>query len=90
MIVTSTQQRIFSDSGVNRSERRKSLKGSPVPLGRGGRQVQLETDRAGLTGSGSIHTAGQYGGFWTSHSQKTDVTQTGNAYRCDPADIGLD
>ena len=45
-IETPTQLEIFSDSGVNRQERRKSLKGIPVPLGRGGRQFYRIVDIA--------------------------------------------
>ena len=55
----------------------------------GANYVQIETDRAGVTGSGSISTS-QYGLFGASSSEQTDVTQTGNAYRCNPADIGLE
>ncbi len=51
----------------------------------GANYVQLETDRAGVTGSGS---GGAHG--WSSSSQQTDVTNTGNAYKCNPADIGLE
>lgn len=46
----------------------------------GANYVQLETDRAGVTGSG---------GYYSSHQQQTDVTNTGNAYKCKDADIGL-
>lgn len=46
----------------------------------GANYVQLETDRAGQTGGGS-----RYG----MHMGQTDVTMTGNAYRCNPEDIGL-
>ena len=51
----------------------------------GANYVQIETDRAGVTGSGG---SGSGGGAFSSH--QTDVTQTGNAYRCNPADIGLE
>ncbi len=49
----------------------------------GANYVQLETNQAGVTGSG-----GSYGGGGGGMAQ-TDVTNTGNAYRCNPADIGL-
>ena len=55
----------------------------------GANYVQLESDRAGVTGSGSM-SAGSGGLFGSSHSGQTDVTQTGNAYKCNPADIGLE
>ena len=54
----------------------------------GGNYVQLETDRAGVTGSGSMNV-NRGSIFGSSHSAQTDVTQTGNAYRCPPEDIGL-
>jgi len=47
-------------------------------IGMGANYVQLETNQAGVTGSGGGGRA------------QTDVTNTGNAYRCNPADIGLD
>lgn len=43
----------------------------------GANYVQIEADRAGFT-----HSEGSGG--------QTDVTVTGNAYRCDPREIGLD
>lgn len=46
----------------------------------GANYVQLETNQAGVTGSG-----GYYGGSMS----QTDVTNTGNAYRCNPEEIGL-
>ena len=46
-------------------------------LGLGANYVELETDRAGSTSS--RRSGGQ-----------TDVTLTGNAYNCPPAEIGLD
>ncbi|MBI2711374.1 MAG: DUF4156 domain-containing protein [Bdellovibrio sp.] len=46
----------------------------------GANYVQLETDRAGQTGS-----SGKYSG----HLGQTDVTMTGNAYHCPPEEIGL-
>lgn len=49
----------------------------------GANYVQLETERAGVTGSGGGY---RYGG---GHMGQTDVTMTGNAYRCNPDDIGL-
>jgi hypothetical protein len=52
--------------------------------------VQLETERAGVTGSGYGSTSPYSGYSSSSHSAQTDVTMTGNAYRCNPADIGLE
>ncbi len=46
----------------------------------GANYVQLQTTRAGQTGSGSLTH---------SSSQQTDVTNTGNAYQCPPKAIGL-
>ena len=46
--------------------------------------VQIETDRAGNTMSGGGFTGS--GGL---SGQQTDVTLTGNAYKCDPAKLGL-
>lgn len=51
----------------------------------GANYVQIEGDRAGMTGSGY---ADAYSG--SSSLQQTDVTFNGNAYRCDPREIGLD
>lgn len=50
----------------------------------GANYVVLENTSAGNTTSGSWSA---YGG--STHGQQTDVTHTGNAYRCPPADIGL-
>lgn len=55
--------------------------------------VQLETDRAGVTGSYSSSFSGSAWGFsggGYGGSQQTDVTLTGNAYYCEPALIGLE
>lgn len=46
--------------------------------------VQIETDRTGNTTSGSM-----FGGNGSIHGQQTDVTMTGNAYRCPPEKMGL-
>jgi hypothetical protein len=50
----------------------------------GGNYVTLETDRAGVTGSGSSYEG--TGGYY---SEQTDVTKTGNVYICPPEEIGL-
>lgn len=50
----------------------------------GANYVQLITNRAGNTGS----ISGSANGFGGGMSQ-TNVTNVGNAYRCDPAKIGL-
>ena len=50
----------------------------------GANYVQLETNQAGVTGAGGGYYGGG-GGF-----SQTDVTNTGNAYHCNPQDIGLD
>jgi hypothetical protein len=50
----------------------------------GANYVQLETNQAGVTGS-----AGMYSGTGGGSTQQTDVTNVGNAYRCNPDDIGL-
>jgi hypothetical protein len=55
----------------------------------GANYVQLETDRAGSTGSGSISGSGGFL-YGSSHSAQTDVTMSGNAYKCNPTDIGLE
>jgi hypothetical protein len=47
--------------------------------------VQIEAERAGVTGSFSVSEYGASGS-----SQQTDVTMNGNAYYCDPKEIGLD
>lgn len=46
----------------------------------GANYVQMVTNHAGNTGSGSMYS---------SSTQQTDVTNTGNAYKCKPDDIGL-
>jgi hypothetical protein len=46
----------------------------------GANYVVLETNTAGNTSSGNI---------WHSSGQQTDVTNTGNAYKCAPKEIGL-
>jgi hypothetical protein len=50
-------------------------------LDMGANYVQLESESTGVTGGGS------YSGY---HSGQTDVTKTGNAYRCVPSEIGLE
>lgn len=50
----------------------------------GANYVQIETDRAGNTMSGSMF---QGSGSMSGH--QTDVTMTGNAYKCDPEKLGL-
>lgn len=55
----------------------------------GGNYVQLVTNRAGVTGGGYMGGDG-HGGFWgSSSSEQTNVTSTGNAYRCPARAIGL-
>lgn len=50
----------------------------------GANYVQIETDRAGNTMSGNMfHGSGSMSGH------QTDVTMTGNAYKCDPEKLGL-
>lgn len=48
----------------------------------GANYVQIEADRAGMTGSSDIYGNGSLG--------QTDVTWNGNAYYCDPKEIGLE
>ncbi len=50
----------------------------------GANYIQLITNRAGNTGSMS----GVNGSF-SGHSEQTNVTNVGNAYRCPPAAVGL-
>lgn len=54
----------------------------------GGNYVQLITNRAGITGSVS-GSFDQQGGYVGGGSQQTNVTNFGNAYRCNPKLIGL-
>lgn len=54
-----------------------------------GNYVQLVTNRAGVTGSSSFSGDGQGGFFGGGSSQQTNVTSTGNVYRCPPKLIGL-
>lgn len=55
-----------------------------------GNYVQLVTNRAGVTGSSSFGGDG-HGGFWGGgSSEQTNVTSTGNVYRCPPKSIGLE
>lgn len=56
----------------------------------GGNYVQLVTNRAGVTGSGSISSDGQGHVFGGGSSEQTNVTSTGNVYRCSPKAIGLE
>ncbi|CEG58556.1 DUF4156 domain-containing protein [Legionella fallonii] len=55
----------------------------------GANYIQLITNRAGVTGSmgGSFD---RHGGFISGSSEQTNVTNLGNAYRCDPKAIGLE
>ncbi len=55
----------------------------------GANYIQLVTNRAGVTGSmgGSFD---RHGGFISGSSEQTNVTNLGNAYRCDPKVIGLE
>jgi len=55
-----------------------------------GNYVQLVTNRAGVTGSSSIGSDGHGGFFGGGSSQQTNVTSTGNVYRCPPKLIGLE
>ncbi len=55
-----------------------------------GNYVQLVTNRAGATGGGSIYSDGHGGLFGSSSSSQTNVTSTGNVYRCPPKSIGLE
>jgi hypothetical protein len=51
----------------------------------GANYVQIEADRAGVTGSG-----GGASGLGAGSLEQTDVTWNGNAYYCDPREIGLE
>lgn len=51
----------------------------------GGNCVQIETDRAGSTISGNM-----FKGTGSLSGGQTDVTMTGNVYRCPPDKIGLE
>jgi len=51
----------------------------------GGNYIQIEADRAGMTGSSSSNMYGSSGSL-----AQTDVTWNGNAYYCDPKEIGLE
>ncbi len=53
-------------------------------LALGANYVQLETNQAGMTGGG-----GTLNGSGGSSLQMTDVTNVGNAYTCNPEEIGL-
>lgn len=55
-----------------------------------GNYVQLVTNRAGVTGSSSFSSDGQGGYFGGGSSEQTNVTSTGNVYRCPPKSIGLE
>ncbi len=55
----------------------------------GANYVQLITNRAGVTGSMS-GAFDRQGGFMSGGSEQTNVTNLGNAYRCDPKSIGLE
>ncbi len=55
----------------------------------GGNYVQIVTNRAGVTGSSSFSSDGNGGFFGGGGSEQTNVTSTGNVYRCPPASIGL-
>jgi uncharacterized protein YbjQ (UPF0145 family) len=50
----------------------------------GANYVKLESEHAGVTGSGST-----FEGTGSYSSAQTDVTKTGNAYKCPPEEIGL-
>lgn len=56
----------------------------------GGNYVQLVTNRAGVTGSTSSGYERGYGLWVSGHSEQTNVTSTGNAYKCPPHEIGLE
>ncbi|MDF2940575.1 MAG: Cytochrome c type biosis protein CycH [Gammaproteobacteria bacterium] len=51
----------------------------------GANYIQMITDRAGVTGSGSMD---MNSGFGSSSEQETNVTYTGNAYKCPPSVFG--
>ena len=54
----------------------------------GGNYVQIITNRAGVTGNG--YMSGGFSGFMgSSSSEQTNVTSTGNVYKCDSKAIGL-
>ena len=55
----------------------------------GANYVQLVTNRAGVTGSGS-GGFNSHGGYMSGSSEQTNVTNLGNAYLCPPKLIGLD
>ena len=46
----------------------------------GANYVVIENSTAGNTSSGN---------WYSSHGQQTDITHMGNAYQCNPADIGI-
>lgn len=84
--VTGSQGNAFTGgwtSNKNLSEgAMNELKNKAFDLG--GNYVQIETDRAGNTMSGSSYLGS--GGI---SAAQTDVTMMGNAYKCDPEKIGL-
>lgn len=51
----------------------------------GANYVSLESETAGTTARGSYHQ-----GTGSSMATQTDVTKTGNAYRCPPESIGVE
>jgi hypothetical protein len=55
----------------------------------GANYIQIVTNRAGVTGSmnGGF---GADGGYMSGSSEQTNVTNLGNAYKCNPKDIGLE
>lgn len=55
----------------------------------GGNYIQIVTNRAGVTGSSSLFSNGNGGFVGGGNSQETNVTSTGNIYRCPPKSIGL-
>lgn len=55
----------------------------------GGNYVQIVTNRAGVTGSSSFGSDGNGGFFGGGSTEQTNVTSTGNVYKCPPASIGL-
>ncbi len=71
-----TSNKNLSEGAMN------ELKNKALDLG--ANYVQIETDRAGNTMSG-----GSAFGSGSISGQQTDVTMTGNAYRCDPEKLGL-
>ncbi len=54
-----------------------------------GNYVQLVTNRAGVTGSSSFSSDGHGNYFGGGSSEQTNVTSTGNVYRCPAKLIGL-